>query len=97
MKLYTAFDLHANNSYVAIIDETGNRVAKQRLPNNPVVILEYLKPHKEQITGIVVESTYNWYWLVDLLSAEGYRLHLANTTASNTQMTKMTPFGWRRC
>jgi transposase len=28
--------------------------------------------------GIVVESTYNWYWLVDLLMEEGYRVHLAN-------------------
>ena len=81
MELYTAFDLHANNSYVAVIDGTGNKVAKKRLPNNPVVILEYLRPYKEQITGIVVESTYNWYWLVDLLSAEGYKLHLANTSA----------------
>ena len=81
MELYTAFDLHANNSYVAIIDETGKKVAKKRLPNDPVVILEYLKPYKEQIAGIVVESTYNWYWLVDLLSAEGYKLHLANTAA----------------
>jgi len=29
----------------------------------------------------VVESTYNWYWLVDGLMEAGYRLHLANTAA----------------
>jgi transposase len=29
----------------------------------------------------VVESTYNWYWLVDALMEAGYRLHLANTAA----------------
>jgi transposase len=29
----------------------------------------------------VVESTYNWYWLVDALMEAGYRVHLANTTA----------------
>jgi len=28
-----------------------------------------------------VESTYNWYWLVDGLRAAGYRVPLANTTA----------------
>lgn len=28
-----------------------------------------------------VESTYNWYWLVDGLQAAGYRVHLANTAA----------------
>ena len=30
---------------------------------------------------MVVESTYNWYWLVDALQAAGYRVHLANTAA----------------
>jgi transposase len=29
----------------------------------------------------VVESTYNWYWLVDGLQAAGFVVHLANTTA----------------
>jgi transposase len=29
----------------------------------------------------VVESTYNWYWLVDALMEAGYRVHLANTAA----------------
>ena len=28
--------------------------------------------------GVVVESTYNWYWLVDGLMDEGYQVHLAN-------------------
>ena len=93
MKLYAAYDLHANNSYDVIIDETRNRVIKQRLPNNPVVILEHLKPHKKKITKIVVESPYNWHWLVDQLSAKDYRLLLTNTTATNTQTM---PYGWRR-
>ena len=29
----------------------------------------------------MVESTYNWYWLVDGLQAAGFVVHLANTTA----------------
>jgi len=33
------------------------------------------------LAGVVVESTYNWYWLVDGLQAAGYRVHLANTAA----------------
>jgi len=78
MRLYTAFDLHSNNSYLGIIDENGKRAFKRRLPNDPEVIIETLKPFKDDIIGIVVESTYNWYWLVDLLMAEGYKVHLAN-------------------
>ncbi len=34
-----------------------------------------------QLCGVVVESTYNWYWLVDGLMDAGYRLHLANPAA----------------
>jgi len=78
MRLYTAFDLHSNNSYLGIIDENGKRVFKRKLANDPEVILDALKPYKEDIAGIVVESTYNWYWLVDMLMADGYKVHLAN-------------------
>jgi transposase len=78
MKLYTGFDLHSTNNYLAIIDEKGKRVYKRRLQNDPENILTALMPHKDNITGIVVESTYNWYWLVDLLMEEGYKVHLAN-------------------
>jgi transposase len=78
MKLYTAFDLHSNNSYLGIIDENGKRIYKRKLPNDPAVIIESLHPFKDEIVGIAVESTYNWYWLVDMLMAEGYTVHLAN-------------------
>ncbi len=78
MKLYTGFDLHSSNNYLAIIDKDGKRVFKKKLPNDPEQILATLKPYRPNIAGIVVESTYNWYWLVDLLMAEGYKVHLAN-------------------
>ena len=78
MRLYTGIDLHSSNSYLAIIDETGKRVFKKKLANDPEVILSALTPYKNAIVGIVVESTYNWYWLVDVLMAEGYNVHLAN-------------------
>ena len=81
MGLYTGFDLHANNSYVGIINEDGRKEARRRLPNDPGLILQFLTPYKADIVGVVVESTYNWYWLVDALMEDGYRVHLANTTA----------------
>jgi len=79
MGLYTAFDLHANNSYGAIIGEQGQRIKRQRLANDPELIFQFLLPYKAEIVGVVVESTYNWYWLVDALMSEGYKVHLANT------------------
>ncbi|MCK5193695.1 MAG: transposase, partial [Desulfobulbaceae bacterium] len=77
-KLFGAFDLHSNNNYLAIINEEDNRIYKRKLPNSPDVILAELEPYKDNLVGIVVESTFNWYWLVDLLMDEGYQLHLAN-------------------
>ena len=43
--------------------------------------LEALVPYREAIVGLVLESTSNWYWLVDALMEAGYRVHLANTAA----------------
>src|SRR5210317_1249204 len=77
-KLYGAFDLHSSNNYLGISDEKDRRVYKQRLPNQPDVILAELEPYREQLVGIVVESTFNWYWLVDLLMDNDYQVHLAN-------------------
>jgi transposase len=81
MKLNTRLDLHSSNSYLGIIDETGKRVFKQKLPNERERILEAVKPYQNDIAGIVVESTYNWYWLVDLLMEAGCQVHLANPAA----------------
>jgi transposase len=78
---YSGIDLHSNNSVVVITDEADRVLLSKRLPNQLEAILEALSPHRDDIAGIVVESTYNWYWLVDGLQAAGYRVHLANTAA----------------
>lgn len=81
MALYTGFDLHSNNNYLGIIDHEGKRIFRRKLHNHPEQILETLHPFQKDIAGIVVESTYNWYWLVDLLMDNDYRVHLANPAA----------------
>ncbi len=77
-KLYGAFDLHSTNNYLAITDHKDKRIYKKKLPNYPDVILAELEPYRQRLEGVVVESTFNWYWLVDLLMKEGYRVHLAS-------------------
>jgi transposase len=81
MKLYSGIDLHSTNSYLAIIDETGKRIFKEKLPNAIETITERLSLYSGTLEGVVVESTYNWYWLVDGLMAEGFTVHLANPAA----------------
>ena len=78
---YSGIDLHSNNSVVAVIDETDRIVYDKRLPNELSKVLEALEPYRTELVGVVVESTYNWYWLVDGLQAAGYQVHLANTAA----------------
>lgn len=80
-KLYAGIDLHSNNNYLAIIDQDDKKNYQKRLPNQPDVILAELEPYCKEIVGIVVESTFNWYWIVDLLMDNGYKTHLANPTA----------------
>jgi transposase len=78
MEHIVGIDLHASNGYYGIIDATGKRVFQKRLANDLVSVLSALQPYKETITSIVVESTYNWYWLVDGLKENGYPVQLAN-------------------
>lgn len=81
---YSAIDLHSNNNVLVVTDETDRVLVEKRLPNELNRILELLAPHKDELAGVVVESTYNWYWLVDGLMSAGYDVKLANTGAIKT-------------
>jgi len=81
MTLYAAIDLHANNSVLVILDENDKVVYERRHPNELSVLLAQLAPHRENLQAIAVESTYNWYWLVDGLMEAGYTVKLVNTAA----------------
>lgn len=78
MAVYAGIDLHSTNSYLAVVDGEGKKVFKKMLPNDGSVILAKLETYRKELEGVVIESTYNWYWIVDLLMDEGYRVHLAN-------------------
>ena len=78
---YGAIDLHRNNSVLGIINADGQRLFMRKLPNDLDLIKKAHGPFAENLEGIVVESTYNWYWLVDGLQDAGFKVHLANPTA----------------
>jgi transposase len=81
MTLYCGIDLHSNNSVVAILDENDNTIYEKRLPNDLAIIIGVLRTYQAELAGCVVESTYNWYWLVDGLMDAGFQVHLAHTGA----------------
>jgi len=78
---YCGIDLHSNNSVVIVSDEEDRIVFSKRLPNDLGQIRAALEPHREDLAGVVIESTYNWYWLVDGLMDTGYQVHLAHPSA----------------
>jgi len=80
MELYAGIDLHSNNSVIVVLDESDRIVYQKRLPNDLTAIAATLKACGP-IAGVAVESTYNWYWLVDGLMDAGHTLHLVNTAA----------------
>lgn len=78
---YSGIDLHSNNSVVVVMDDADRVMVEKRLPNDLAKILELLAPWRGELAGVVVESTFNWYWLVDGLQGAGFKVHLANTAA----------------
>ena len=56
---FSGIDLHSNNSVVVVSDEEDRIVYQKRLPNNVEQIRAALAPYREELAGVVVESTYN--------------------------------------
>lgn len=83
MTVYIGIDLHSNNSVVVAIDKDERKIYEKRLRNDLQLIKGELSQFRKQCYGVVVESTFNWYWLVDGLMEEGYKTHLANPAAND--------------
>ena len=81
MALYCGIDLHSRDCWLAILDDRLKVVHEAKVSNDLDDLLLILDPYREDLEGIAVESTYNWYWLVDGLSDAGYQMHLVNTWA----------------
>jgi transposase len=81
MALYCGIDLHSRDSWLAILDDGLEVIGETKVGNDLGTILRVLEPHRKALAGVAVESTFNWYWLVDGLMDAGHRVHLTNTWA----------------
>jgi len=79
--LFCGVDLHSNNAMYVITDQEDKPLLKKRLPNQLPMVLESLEPFRQQLKVVAVESTYNWYWLVDGLMDHEYPVVLAHPSA----------------
>ncbi len=77
-KVIAGIDLHGNNLVIGVINQEGTRLGHRKLDCQLEDVLEFLKPFKTRLQSMAVESTFNWYWLVDGLHKQGYAIDLAN-------------------
>lgn len=77
--LFVGIDLHSNNYVVGILDINKCRIAHKKFNNTNKASLEnFLSLYNERIREIAVESTFNWYWMVDALIELGYKVNLVH-------------------
>ena len=76
-RFYVGMDLHTRNVQIYVMDVRGKKALEKRVPCDLTMILQTLSPFGEDVS-IAIESTYNWYWLVDGLMLAGYDVQLAH-------------------
>jgi transposase len=79
MTLYCGIDLHSNNSVICVINDKDLRLLETKVDNKAELVIKALSRYKKRLKAVAVESTYNWYWLVDSLKEAGFNVLLVNT------------------
>jgi transposase len=79
---YVGIDLHRRRSVIVRVDQEGNHLSTKRVVNDPVEVMAAVAEAGEN-PEVVLEATYGYYWLVDLLEAHGATIHLANPSGLN--------------
>jgi transposase len=77
---YVGIDLHRRRSVIVTMDEAGDVLSAVRIANDPVAMSIAVAEAGEG-AEVAFEATYGWYWLADLLRADGHHLHLAHPLA----------------
>jgi transposase len=77
LQQYVGIDLHRRRSVIVRMDDDGEKLSTVKINNDPVALslaLADAGPDPE----VAVEACYGWYWAVDLLQAEGAKVHLVH-------------------
>lgn len=75
---YVGVDLHKEASWFCILDDQGKKLDSKKVSNKP----EILKPYFRKIPKpfkLAVETTYNWYFFVDIAEDYAEEVFLANS------------------
>ncbi len=76
-RFYAGIDLSARTSWICVLDESGKKLLNRKVRNDRQQIYKLLERFQPGLSA-VVETTFNWYWLVDLLEDMGAEVKLAH-------------------
>jgi transposase len=79
---YVGIDFHRRRSVIVRLDAVGEQLAVTRVDNDPFAFAAVMADAGEA-SVVVIEATYGWYWVVDLLQEVGTSVYLANPNALN--------------
>ena len=79
---YVGIDFHRRRSVIVRLSAAGERLAVTRVGNDPFEFAAVIAEAGNS-PAVVIEATYGWYWVVDLLQDLGATVHLANPKALN--------------
>lgn len=78
MGYYIGIDFHKQFSSVAVMDNKGTIVDERKLfHDQPEELMAYFAQFKDQ-ANVCLEATRNWYWMADLLQAQGLNVKLVH-------------------
>jgi transposase len=77
MNCYCGIDLGAKRSQVCVIDQDQKVLINRKVANDLDAIHRLIRPYGQVPT--VIESTFNWYWIVDGLQARKVPVTLAHS------------------
>ncbi|MDD5703948.1 MAG: IS110 family transposase [Dehalococcoidales bacterium] len=75
---YVGVDLHKEQSWFVVLDSKGKRLVSKSIANSPKGLKDYFAGMPKPFT-LAVESTYNWYFFVDLAEQYAEKVYLANS------------------
>lgn len=75
---YVGVDLHKEQSWFVVLDSKGKRLVSKSIANSPAGLKQYFSKIPNPFT-LAVESTYNWYFFVDLAEQYAEKVYLANS------------------
>ena len=79
---YVGIDLHRRRSVIYAMNAEGDKLFCERIANDSLLMLEVVSAAGVG-AEVVIEATYGWYWVVELLQEAGFSVHLSHPSGND--------------